>query len=70
MYIDIYSKFCIFYPGLDFVNTLKKPEARNVCIKQQDMGLAKISTIYYYLAIYNNKTHSKADEKPLSDAGQ
>ena len=51
MYIDIYSKFCIFYPGLDFVNTLKKPEARNVCIKQQDMGLAKISTIYYYLAI-------------------
>ena len=45
MYIDIYSKLCILYPGLDFVNRLKKPEARNVCIKQQDMGLAKISTI-------------------------
>ena len=50
MYIDIYSKFCT-YPGLDFANTLKKPEGRNVCIKQQDMGLAKIVTIYYYLAI-------------------
>ena len=28
MYIDSYSKLCIFNPGFDFVNTLKKPEGR------------------------------------------
>ena len=37
-FVVVYS-FSFLYkdPGLDFVNTLKKPEGRNVCIKQQDM---------------------------------
>ena len=38
-------------PGFYFVNTLMKPEERNVCIKQQDMW-GSLLEIFFVIQVY------------------